>query len=209
MKTLVPSRTAAARRVALAPANVRVPRAEVWSDDELLALGADTDIKVKYELWDGRVVAMPPARPRHGAIIMRLAVAVGAYVYAHELGELFDGQTGFRLSVDHCFEPDIAFVSHARMKLIHPHKEKLFHGAPDLAIEVLSPSDSITKTERKLALYLAHGAALAWMVDPKSKTIRVYRKSGEFELLSQDRILTGNSVLPGFRLSLHRLFDEL
>lgn len=209
MKTLPPSRAAGSRRVALAPANIRAPHVGLWTDEELMALGADEETKFKYELWDGKVVTMPPARPRHGAIIMRLAVAVGAHVYAHELGELFDGQTGFRLGLEHCFEPDIAFVSHQRMKLVAPDRDKLFHGSPDLAVEVLSPSDSITKTERKINLFLIHGAVLAWMVDPKAKSIRVYRKPGEFELLSADRILTGNSVLPGFRLSLHRLFDEL
>ena len=110
--------------------------------------------------------------------------------------------------MDHCFAPDIAFVSKERFKLILPSESRYFTAPPDLAVEVLSASDSITKTERKLLLYLAHGSHLAWMVDPKHKSVRVYRKPGEFELLSADRILTGNSVLPGFRISLHRLFEE-
>ena len=183
------------------------PRGGVWTDDELLQLGANTD--TKYELWDGKVIAMPPAGLIHGAIISRLSAAVGNHVYDHKLGEVFDGQTGFRLSTDHCFEPDISFVSRERLKLILTDQDKLFHGAPDLAVEVLSPSDSITKTERKLALYLAHGSRLAWMLDPKTKTARVYRANGETDLLRADRILTGNSVLPGFRISLSRLFEPI
>lgn len=183
------------------------PRGDVWTDDELLQLGANTD--TKYELWDGKVIAMPPAGLIHGAIISRLLAAVGNHVYEHKLGEVFDGQTGFRLSTDHCFEPDISFVSRERLKLILTDQDKLFHGAPDLAVEVLSPSDSITKTERKLALYLAHGSKLAWMLDPKTRAARVYRANGETDLLRADRFLTGNSVLPGFRISLGRLFEPI
>ncbi len=184
------------------------PKGEFWTDKELLALGANTD--VKYELCDGKIIAMPPAKPRHGAIIAQLIYLLGAHVYQHRLGKLFDGQTGFRMSLEHCYEPDVSFVSNERMKLILPAAglDALFHAAPDLAIEVLSPSDSITKTERRMLLYLTYGARLAWMIDPKSKTARVYRPGETFELLSGDRYLTGNSVLPGFRISLGRLFED-
>ena len=162
-------------------------RAGIWTDAELLALGESS---IKYELWDGKIIAMPPAKPLHGIIITRLTCQLGVHVGAKNLGHLLDGQTGFRLSIEHCFEPDIAYVSHRRMKTILPHGDLngIFHGAPDLAVEVLSPSDSITKTERKLQLYLAHGSYLAWMVDPKHKSVRVYRKPGEFELLRGDLV---------------------
>ena len=152
---------------------------------------------------------MPPAGFRHGAVIARLLNAVATHVYQHKLGEVFDGQTGFRLSVKHCFAPDIAFVRKDRLKLIAPAADQLLHGAPDFAVEVLSPSDSITKTERKIALLLAHGTDLAWLIDPAGRTARVYRPSIPFELLRTERALTGNSVLPGFRLPLSRLFEEI
>ena len=139
---------------------------------------------------------------------MRLAAGVAAHVYRHQLGLVYDGQTGFRLSVDFCFCPDVSFVSHERAKLILPVREKLFHGAPDLAVEVLSPSDSITKTEEKLNRLLAHGTRLAWLVDLKHKSVRIYREPGKFELLGAGRFLTGNAVLPGFRLAITRLFED-
>lgn len=184
------------------------PRGAVWSDDELLKLGsANTDIK--FELRDGEIIAMPPAGHRHGAIIARLLTAVTSHVETHKLGLTLDGQTGYRMSLQHCLAPDLSFVSRERFKLLLPDEDKYFQGAPDFAAEVLSPSDSITETERKISLYLAHGTRLVWMIDPRRKWVRVYRKVGEFELLSGDRILTGNSVLPGFRISLHRLFEEL
>ena len=185
------------------------PRGEFWTDRELFALGESSD--TKYELWDGKIIAMPPARPKHGFVILQLAYYLNAYLHEHRSGKLFDGQTGFRLSIEHCFEPDISFVSNERLKVILPSGDLdgMFHGSPDLAVEVLSPSDSITKTERKMQLYLSYGARLAWMIDPKSRTVRVYRPGENFELLLGDRYLTGNSVLPGFRLSLGKLFDGI
>ena len=185
------------------------PAGPHWTDAELRTLGESSD--VKYELWDGEIIAMPPAKPKHGFIIMQLAYYLGTFLHEHKLGRLFDGQTGFRLSIDHCFEPDSSFVSHDRLKLILPNGDLdgLFHGAPDLAIEVLSPSDSITKTEKKMQLYLSYGARLGWMLDPKNKTVRVYRHGPEFELLRGERLLTGNSVLPGFRVSLGRIFEGI
>ena len=185
------------------------PRGEFWTDRELLLLGEGSD--TKYELWDGEIIAMPPARPKHGLVIMQLAYFLSDYLQTHRTGNLFDGQTGFRLCIEHCFEPDISFVSHEHLKLILPHGDLdgMFHGGPDLAVEVLSPSDSITKTERKMQLYLAYGTRLAWMVDPKNKTVRVYRPGENFELLRGDRFLTGNSVLPGFKVSLAKIFEGI
>jgi Uma2 family endonuclease len=184
------------------------PKGAFWTDAELFALSANTD--VKYELWDGKVIAISPARPKHGAVIARLSYYLGAHIYENKTGEIFDGQTGFRLGLQHCFQPDISFVSRERMKLILPQGlEGMFHAAPDLAVEVLSPSDSITKTEKKMQLYLAHGTRLGWMIDTKNKTVRVYRPGHPFELLRGHHALTGNSVLPGFRVSLAKIFESI
>ena len=184
------------------------PKGPYWTDEELLSLSTDSD--VRYELWDGKIIAMPPARPRHGMVTSQLIYLLGCHVYEHKLGRLFEGQTGFRLSFDYCFEPDVSFVSNERMKHILPAGlDGLFHSAPDLAVEVLSPSDSITKTERRMELYLAYGGRLAWMVDPKYKTVRVYRPGQKFESFSGERFLTGNSVLPGFRVSLGKIFEGI
>jgi Uma2 family endonuclease len=184
------------------------PKGAFWTDAELLALGANTD--VKYELWDGKIIAMSPARPKHGVVIARLIHYLTTHIYENKLGEIFDGQTGFRLGIQHCFQPDISFVSGERMKLILPHGlDGMFQAAPDIAVEVLSPSDTITKSERKMQLYLAYGARLGWMIDTKNKIIRVYRPGQPFELLHGHQALTGNSVLPGFRVSLAKIFESI
>jgi Uma2 family endonuclease len=203
-----------------APANFRVGhpvpkiclvaskrRGQLWTDDELLAFGAEND--TKYELTEGKLIAMPPAGIKHGAVTARLLAAIAAHVYQNKLGEVFDGQTGFRLSLDFCFSPDISFVSRERLDLLSPDADKLFHGAPDLAVEVLSPSDSIPKTSKKMALYLAHGTRLGWMIDLKNKAAHVCRANETIQIVQGDRMLTGNSVLPGFRVSLNRIFEGI
>jgi len=178
---------------------------KIWTDDQLLALHDDGR---KHELWDGKVITMPPAGAEHGDVIARLLAAIATHAYEGKLGRVYDGQTGFRLSVDFCFEPDISFVSRQRLKLILPVKEKMFHGAPDLAVEVLSPRDSITRTEKKITLYLTHGTRMAWIVDPRNRWVRAYRGADTFELLRPGRVLSGNSILPGFRYPVARLFEN-
>ena len=204
--TLAPRNILAGRRlISKGAARVRHTRG-FWTDDDLLALGSSDDRK--HELWNGKIITMPPGGAQHGDVIVRLTAAIATHVYEHRLGRVYEGQTGFRLSTDHCFEPDISFVSKERLKLILPVEEKLLHGAPDLAVEVLSPSDSITGTEKKITLYLVHGARLGWMIDPKNKIARVYREPGKFELLRSHQALNGNTVLPGFRFTLQRLFEN-
>ena len=177
----------------------------IWSDDELMRLHGDG---LRHELWNGRIITLSPAGGGHGFILMRLGAALTNHVERHRLGAMFEGQTGFRLSVDFCFSPDLSFVSRRRLKLLMPDADKLLHGAPDLAVEVLSPSDSITKTEAKLQRLMAHGTRLAWLVDPRHFSVRVYREPDKFDLLRSGQFLTGNSVLPGFRYSVARLFQD-
>ena len=188
------------------PATRRHHPGALWTDAELLSLDGDGQ---KHELWDGKVVTMCPAGYEHGDVISVLSHALARVVYENKLGRVYDGQTGYRLNLDNCYCPDISFVSRRRFKLITLSKEKLFHGSHDLAVEVLSPSDSITKTEQKILNYLAHGTRLVWMVDTKHRSVRAYHADGSMELLRGDRYLTGNSVLPGFRLSLGKLFEGI
>jgi Uma2 family endonuclease len=179
---------------------------KIWTDDALLALDHDGQ---RHELWLGKVVTMTPGGAEHSGTALELATAMNLHVRQHRLGRVFEGQAGYRLSVRDCLAPDISFVSNERLKLILPNRQKFFQGAPDLAVEVLSPSDSITRTEDKIALYLTHGTRLVWLVNTTHRWVRAYRQPGEFELIKPGRFLTGNSVLPGFRFSLNRLFEEI
>src|SRR5207302_9640493 len=106
----------------------------------------------KHELLDGELI-MSPVHANHGIVCMRFGLVLGNFVQRHKLGELFDSSTGFRLSEKVLLSPDIAFVSNARLKKILVAPDKFLGGAPDLAVEVLSPSDRLRGVHRKLDRY--------------------------------------------------------
>src|SRR5690349_4873847 len=108
-----------------------------WTDEELEALPKDGH---KYELLDGALVSSP-GYANHGLICARLGALLLKFVDRHELGDVYDSSTGFRLSHDVVLSPDGSFVSKARLKKILIAPDKFLFGAPDLAIEVLSPGD--------------------------------------------------------------------
>jgi Uma2 family endonuclease len=174
-----------------------------WTDDELIAMPHDGR---KREIIDGELVVMSPASFNHGKIISRLSFALGEYIYPRQLGELADGQTGFRLKSDDLFSPDIAFVSTAGASAHQQRGDVFFHGAPELLVEVLSPSDTVEVLEEKLAQFFREGLRCAWVVHPKTRTVHVYRSLTSIAILTSQDSLDGEDVIPGFRYEISKLF---
>ncbi len=165
--------------------------------DELLALPKRNTL---YELVDGELRSMVPAGGQHSAIHARLAVVLGSYVAERRLGVLFGADTGFilRRDPDTVRSPDLAFVRADRIPRGGPDP-KYVAGAPDLAVEVLSPSDSVAGCEEKLASFFAAGCRLAWMIDPARDTLAVYVPPvTPARVLGLDDVLDGRDVVPGF-----------
>ena len=179
--------------------------AKVWTDEELMALPKDG---YKRELLQGELI-MSPAGSEHGMICVRLVVELEQYIRRHKLGALFDSSTGFRLDPESCLSPDVAFVSKSRLAGLKRPPRGFFPGAPDLVIEVLSPSDTAERMHEKLFQYFAHGARLAWVINPAERNALVYRSPEADRLLRVTDTLDGEDVLPGFRLPLAELFAEL
>src|SRR5687768_13188473 len=117
---------------------------------------------------------MSPAGAQHGEICSRLLITVGMYVRQRRAGRIYDSSTGFRLDPDNCFSADVSFVKSARIATVLPNPEKFVQGAPDFAIEVLSPTDTISSIERKIALFFQFGTLLMWFVLPRKRVVRVY-----------------------------------
>src|SRR5262249_586878 len=140
-----------------------LPKRKIWTDEELEALPKDG---YKYELLDGGLI-MSPVHANHSTICMRLGALLFNFVQRHKIGELYDSSTGFRLSEKVLLSPDIAFVSRTRLKKILIAPDKFLYGAPDLVVEVLSPSDRMREIHRKLDLYFEHGTRLVWLVNWK------------------------------------------
>jgi Uma2 family endonuclease len=179
--------------------------AKTWTDEELMALPKDG---FKRELLNGEII-MSPAGSEHGYICYLLLEAVGGHVRAKRLGLVFDSSTGFRLGPDEVLSPDIGFVGKARLVGLKRPPRGFFTGAPDLAIEVLSPSDTVEQMHEKLAKYFRHGTRLAWVISPAERNAHVYRTPEAERLLRVSESLDGEDLLPGFRLPLAALFAEL
>ncbi|MEO5959270.1 MAG: Uma2 family endonuclease, partial [Opitutaceae bacterium] len=138
-----------------------------------------------------------------------IAAAIDRHANWHRLGLVFDSSTGFRLTRDVLLSPDAAFVAAVRFAGMKRPPRGFFSGAPDLVVEVLSPSDTAERMHEKLALYFAHGARLAWVINPAERNALVYRSPEAEGLLRVTDALDGDDVLPGFRLPLAELFAEL
>ena len=179
--------------------------AKFWTDEELLSMPKDG---WKREIVNGEMVAMSPANFQHGNIISRIYSPLGMAVYEGKLGELADGQTGFRLQSGDLYCPDIAFVASERAIVHRRMKATFFEGAPDLAVEVLSPSDTVGVLEEKLAQFFAEGMQLAWVVHPRLRTVHVYRSAVNVSVVGEDGFLDGEDVIPGFRLKVADIFPQ-
>jgi Uma2 family endonuclease len=175
-----------------------------WSDKELLALPQDG---IKREIVEGRLV-MSPAGYDHGFLINRLVNYLGQVVYKTEIGELGNSQTGFRLSNGDLFSPDISFVAAHKVAKMRASNKKssFFLGTPDLAVEVLSPSDTFGVLEDKLTKLFAEGTQRMWLIYPRSRTVHVHRSVLDATVLSTSDTLDGENIIPGFKLKLSRLF---
>ena len=152
---------------------------------------------------------MSPAGYNHGFIINRLVHHLGQVVYPNNLGDLGDSQTGFRLSSGDLFSPDISFVSAGRVATMRAKdpKASFFLGAPDLAVEVLSPSDTFGVLEEKLTRFFAEGTQRIWLIYPRTKSAHIHRSIQDATMLSADGFLDGEHLIPGFRLRLSTLFS--
>ncbi len=162
----------------------------------------------KYELVAGGLRKMTPAGGLHGVIGMRLGAAIVTHVETHHLGVVFAADTGFKLESDPdtVRAPDVAFVRRARIPA-GGVPIKYWEGAPDLAVEVLSPNDVRSEIEEKIAQYLQAGVQGVWFVEPLPRRVTVYRANAPPLVLGEADTLHGGELLPGFQYPLARLFS--
>lgn len=161
---------------------------------------------VRMELVRGRVVRMSPAGYEHGDIGTRILLLLAAHVNREGLGKVLM-PTGFRIETnpDTVREPDAAFISRERL-LKAGSPGGFFQGAPDLAVEVLSPSDRRRSVQGKVAQYLQTGVRMVWLVEPESETVTVHQPFAEPLTLSDGDVLDGADVIPGFRCEIREIF---
>lgn len=177
--------------------------ARTITDEELLQLPKDGH---KYEVVDGELVAMSPAGMRHEAIVTELAAILRNFVVEHALGRVFGPDLLYVLSSGNKRGPDVSFIAADRYAAL-PADTVFPAIAPDLAVEVLSPSDRMKPVLDKVGEYLDAGVRLVWVIDPWKRQAVVYRTATEGRFISADGDLDGEDVLPGFRCPLADLLD--
>lgn len=161
----------------------------------------------RYELINGELITMPASGSPHGRITMRLSVPLAQFIWDHELGEVFAAESGFQLTFnpDTVLAPDFSFFARQRWEEIGEHKG-FTPGAPDIVVEVLSPDDRRSKVNAKISLWLVGGAKQVWIVNPKTSTVTIHRSPSDSITFSGSDELQADDILPGFRLSLDRIF---
>ena len=172
--------------------------------DELFAMPKDG---FRYELVKGELRKMSPAGTEHGAIIFNLSILLGQHIKANNLGQGFGAETGFKLATnpDTVRAADIAFVRRERIPATGIPKN-FWQIAPDLAVEVLSPGDTLEEVEEKVEDWLAAGTRAVWVVSPKRRSVTVYRSMTDVTRLSEADELDGGDVVPGFRCKVTEFF---
>jgi Uma2 family endonuclease len=172
--------------------------------DELLAMPDDG---IRRELVGGELREMTPAGWKHGRIAGNIASDLGPYVRRHGVGAMATAEASFRLSADPdtVRAPDVSFVRQARLDAIGD-TESFWPGAPDLAVEVISPSDRYSDVREKVDEYLAAGTEMVVVVDPRNREVTVFHASGERIELTEDGVLDGGDVVPGWRLPVRDIF---
>lgn len=160
------------------------------------------------ELVDGILVEKPMGYAE-SLIAIRLSTALGVFVDQHDLG-VVTGEGGmFRMPSNLVRIPDVAFAGWDQF----PNRELPDEGAPeivpDLAVEVLSASNTSGEMERKLREYFAAGVRVVWFVDPRAKSVTVYSSPTRSKVISANGTLDGGKTLPGFKLPVAKLFENL
>lgn len=162
----------------------------------------------RYELVRGELRRMSPAGHAHGRIAARFLLRLGLHVERQRLGAVYAAETGFVLQTapDTVRAPDVAFVTAARLRSTPLSPEGFFPGAPDLAVEVVSPSDSYSDVHAKVIEWLDGGCRVVVVADPKKQSAAVYRSLTSVVLLSGEQALVIEDLLPGWSVQVSDLF---
>ena len=172
--------------------------------EELLRMPYDG---LRSELVRGEVRRMAPAGNVHGRLAMKIGWPLAQHVEAQDLGVVYAAETGFKIASDPdtVRAPDVAFVSRERAEAAG-EVEGYWSGAPDLAVEVISPNDTYSEVEEKVADWLRAGTRMVAVVNPRGRTVTLRTSEKDITVLTEEDTLDGGEVVPGWRLPVAAVF---
>lgn len=161
----------------------------------------------RYEVINGELIMAPAPSTGHQSVSGNLEFELRKFVEKHNVGKIFDAPIDVLLSEHNVLQPDILFIANERKHVI---TEKNIFGAPDLVVEIVSPSSGYYDLIEKKEIYEKFGVKEYWIVDPKKRWLEIYfNDNGKFRL-AQRAEKTGtakSTILTGFEIQLDRLFD--
>ncbi|MCQ3933255.1 MAG: hypothetical protein DPW16_22645 [Chloroflexi bacterium] len=161
----------------------------------------------KFELIAGEIFDVTTGTPEHAFIILLLASRLLQFVLNRDLGFVFTDTVTYQLSEEHEYIPDVSYISRERQAELPP---KRYYVAPDLAVEVMSPSNQPQDMLRKIETYFQYGTRLVWLIYPDTRAVWVYepQADGSWRLskTEYDGILDGGDVLPGLSIPVREIF---
>lgn len=180
------------------------------SDDELFELCAcNPELRIERTA-KGDLVVMTPAGGATGHRNLEITSALAAWARKDETGVGFDSSTGFVLPSGAMRAPDAAWVLRSRLEpLTSEEKEKFLPLCPDFVVELRSPSDDLPALQEKMEEYRENGARLGWLVDPRERSVYVYRPGQKVEVLRDPGEVFGDPELPGFVLDLEPVWKPI
>lgn len=177
--------------------------------EQFLALAsANRDLKLERTAT-GELIVNPPTGGETGKRNAKIGTQLGVWCEANEaLGEYFDSSTGFELPNGANRSPDASWVRRDKWEaLTSEQREGFIPLCPDFVVELRSKTDSIKDLRTKMQEYMANGSQLGWLIDPQNKQVEIYRMRQAMEALENPSTLSGEAVLPGFTLSLKRIWS--
>ncbi len=177
---------------------------KIWTDEEFMALPKDGG---RYELVNGELVNMGNSGMEHGEIGSFLGGSLSLHA-RNKLGVGCDSSTAFAMKTGNKRSPDVSFIAKARLQGVKRLPKGYFQGSPDLAVEILCPSNTVEEIHDKIVEYFENGTSLVWVIHPDEQYVLVYHSPSPDCLLRLDDSLDGEAVVPGFSLPVAELFAE-
>ncbi|NJK61871.1 MAG: Uma2 family endonuclease [Synechococcaceae cyanobacterium SM2_3_1] len=161
----------------------------------------------RYELVNGELVDMGNAGMEHGEIGSYLGGLLALHVRQNKLGTVCDSSTAFTLKSGNKRSPDISFVSRDRLQGLSRPPRGFFQGSPDLAVEILSPGNTVEEMHEKIVEYFQNQTRLVWVIHPDERYVLVYHQPEPDQFLRIEDALDGEEVVSGFSISVSDLFE--
>jgi Uma2 family endonuclease len=177
------------------------------TDEQFFELcSANRDLRFERSA-DGELIIMAPTGGGTGNKNAELGIDLGIWNRQTRLGKVFDSSTGFKLPNGADRSPDASWVRLERWNaLTEEQKDSFIPLAPDFAVELRSRTDALKTIQAKMREYMDNGVRLGWLIDAKTQRVEIYRPGQEVEVLESPISLSGEDVLPGFRLDLSSLW---